>query len=40
MPLVVGIQDIPVQPGKGFLDSRLRGNDKGEMKKLPDPSIN
>jgi hypothetical protein len=36
MPAQAGIQEIPVQPRKRFLDSRLRGNDKGAMKKLPD----
>ena len=38
MPAQAGIQDIPVMPRIRFLDSRLRGNDKGEMNKLPDPS--
>ena len=30
-----GIQDVPVQTRKRILDSRLRGNDKGAMKKFP-----
>jgi hypothetical protein len=37
MPAQAGIQDIPVDPINKFLDSRLRGNDKGALKKLPDP---
>jgi hypothetical protein len=37
MPAQAGIQDIPVKPINTFLDSRLRGNDKGALKKLPDP---
>ena len=37
MPAQAGIQDIPVDPINAFLDSRLRGIDKGALKKLPAP---
>ena len=40
MPAQAGIQDIPVEPINKFLDSRLRGKDKGELEKLSDPWIN
>jgi hypothetical protein len=36
-PAQAGIQDIPAKPINKFLDSRLRGNDKGALKKTPRP---
>ena len=35
MPAEAGIQDDPAQLRKRFLDSRLRGNDRGLMNKTP-----